>query len=253
MKVSEALAQSEQRLAAVDLPQGLVTIYCEAGVPSSGEGFHLRFTPRSTDGSLNLAGMVIVGSYNVLEEAASVAAASYGVRDGDWMPASENIFSLHCATSHGPIIEGHRFRSSHDDMPEKTAERADYDHPQREIEIIKRWLEGAPELGAQPKFEFTVIAEPDAIRELAELAAVGEPTLALAFSVDGSMEADEQLAGAYEAGIAVALLAARLPSLGMAATRVIEWDRAALRRFLNLKDDVNVFAIIEVKRTPDCR
>lgn len=90
MQAEEALHLSANSLSVADTTRGLVTIYREANTEGAvAEAFHVRFIPRATDGELNAAGTVAVGTYDDLDIALTIAAVSYGVGETGWMPASE--------------------------------------------------------------------------------------------------------------------------------------------------------------------
>ena len=84
MKAKTALEQSPDRLICAETANGLATVFHETGEGASAEPFHLRFTPRDTDGVLNAVGTVMVGSYDDLETAVRQAAELYGAGENDW-------------------------------------------------------------------------------------------------------------------------------------------------------------------------
>ncbi len=87
MKADEALRRSAEHLICQETLNGLVTIYHEKPDRRvSAEPFHLRFTPRNTDGLLNSWGTVMVGSYDTLGDALRAACDKYGAGKSGWMP-----------------------------------------------------------------------------------------------------------------------------------------------------------------------
>jgi hypothetical protein len=86
MRAEAAINKSIDHLVCAETANGLVTIYYEEARHVSAEPFHLRFTPRDTDGLLNSRGTVMVGSYDDLEIAVSEAKAKYGAGENEWQP-----------------------------------------------------------------------------------------------------------------------------------------------------------------------
>ena len=89
-RADEALARSRGGLIRAITPRGAVTIYCE-GEAGCDEGcvFHVRFTPRAQGKGSGAAGVVVVGSYDDLDIAVTIAAVGHGTKEAEWMPADD--------------------------------------------------------------------------------------------------------------------------------------------------------------------
>src|SRR5687767_5076602 len=99
MTASEAMEQSRTGVVRARTESGLVAI------SRSPDGFQLSFIPRTEEDGWNLAGAVIRGSFNSIEQAA------WASEGADWEPAPENIVGNEPARSVVPTVEGHHIRS----------------------------------------------------------------------------------------------------------------------------------------------
>lgn len=109
MRAAESLAHSTERLIAAETSRGLTTIYHQPRTEDTAEGFLVHFIPRDPHGHLNAAGTVMVGSYEDLDTALTIAAVSYGTSDAAWQPSSAKSLAQENLAKHAPVIAGRRF------------------------------------------------------------------------------------------------------------------------------------------------
>lgn len=113
MRANQALEQSAARLIVADTNQGLVTIYHEYATATCVESFHVRFLPCDEHGFLNQAGTVLVGSYDDLDTALTIAAIRYGARESAWRPAKSA--ETQASHAHSPNIQGRSISQEEED------------------------------------------------------------------------------------------------------------------------------------------
>ena len=87
MKAEEALRQSTNHQIVADTVRGLITMSRIATANSSeAEVFRLRFMARDARGQLNAEDVVVIGRYDDLDIAVTIAAIGYGVGERQWRP-----------------------------------------------------------------------------------------------------------------------------------------------------------------------
>lgn len=91
MDAETALNQSKSRMIVADTPRGLVTIL-QGAIGDTSETFHLGFVPRNSEGLLKTAEVIMIGSYEDLDTALTIAAVSHGTGETTWVPAEECSF-----------------------------------------------------------------------------------------------------------------------------------------------------------------
>ena len=92
MDAETALNQSKSNMIVADSTRGLVTILL-AVLGDTSEIFHLGFVPRNSEGLIKTAEMIMIGSYEDLDTALTIAAVSYGTGETGWVPADECSFT----------------------------------------------------------------------------------------------------------------------------------------------------------------
>ena len=89
-RADRALARSRSGLIVAITPRGSATIYREGEAGhDSANVFHVCFTPSAPGKVPDAAGAVVVGSYDDLDMAVTIAAVGYGTKEAEWMPADD--------------------------------------------------------------------------------------------------------------------------------------------------------------------
>lgn len=108
MFAEKALGKSECRMIGEHTPQGFITILHEPGSEYSPPVFHLSFVPRDALGQLLEQGTIVIGSYDDLDTAITIAAVKYGSSEKKWIPVLAGLSPIDARTmaeSRKPIID----------------------------------------------------------------------------------------------------------------------------------------------------
>ena len=88
MFAEKALSESPNGMIVEETAQGLVTISRESTGQFSGIVFHLGFIPKDAGGRIPEKRIAIVGSYDDLDVAITIAAVKFGCSEKRWVPVS---------------------------------------------------------------------------------------------------------------------------------------------------------------------
>lgn len=107
MDAKTALNQSKSKMIVADSTRGLVAIL-QTVIGDTSATFHLGFVPRKSEGLIKTEEMIMIGSYEDLDTALTIAAVSYGTGETGWVPADEYSFKMRSLQKRIGLVERHR-------------------------------------------------------------------------------------------------------------------------------------------------